>query len=238
MLGTTFGLTGYDGGQLEKIRQDGLHLDLDDMIAERNPRQRREPRGTGGGTAARCVVCADEYVGFDRFGREVDHLYKVKDRRFSFQDQRPTEADHCKPSSSSYLVGGPAARWYSYAASADHDRYTYDYDRASNRPYRENALASGRDELYGYDKVDRLVGFQRGELNANQDGITGTAVRAEDWDLDMTGNWPGYVQKNSGSTDLEQGRTYNSVNETTSITAATGTDWADPVHDRAGNMTT
>jgi D-sedoheptulose 7-phosphate isomerase len=27
----TFGLTGYDGGQLKKIQQDGLHLDLDDM---------------------------------------------------------------------------------------------------------------------------------------------------------------------------------------------------------------
>ncbi len=27
----TFGLTGYDGGQLKTIQQDGLHLDLDDM---------------------------------------------------------------------------------------------------------------------------------------------------------------------------------------------------------------
>jgi D-sedoheptulose 7-phosphate isomerase len=27
----TFGLTGYDGGQLKQIQQDGLHLQLDDM---------------------------------------------------------------------------------------------------------------------------------------------------------------------------------------------------------------
>ena len=27
----TFGLTGYDGGQLKKIQQDGLQLDLGDM---------------------------------------------------------------------------------------------------------------------------------------------------------------------------------------------------------------
>lgn len=27
----TFGLTGYDGGKLKDMRQDGLHLDLDDM---------------------------------------------------------------------------------------------------------------------------------------------------------------------------------------------------------------
>jgi len=27
----TFGLTGYDGGQLKQMQQDGLHLELDDM---------------------------------------------------------------------------------------------------------------------------------------------------------------------------------------------------------------
>ena len=121
--------------------------------------------------------------------------------------------------------------WYAYAASADRDRYTYGYDRASNRLYRENTLTSGRDELYGYDGVDRLIAFQRGELNANKDGITGTPAREEDWSLDMTGNWPGFVQKTSGSTDLDQGRTHNPVNEITAITASTGADWADPVHD-------
>ncbi len=129
-------------------------------------------------------------------------------------------------------------RWYAYAASADRDRYSYGYDRASNRLYRENTLTTGRDELYGYDQVNRLIGFQRGELNVNKDGITGTPAREEDWSLDMTGNWPGFVQKTTGSTELDQGRTHNPVNEITAITAATGTDWADPVHDRNGNMTT
>ncbi len=128
-------------------------------------------------------------------------------------------------------------RWYAYAASTDRDRYNYGYDRASNRLYRENTLTTGRDELYGYDQVNRLIGFQRGELNANKDGIIGTPAGEEDWSLDMTGNWPGFVQKTSGSTDLEQGRTHNPVNEITAITAATGTKWADPIHDRAGNMT-
>jgi hypothetical protein len=102
--------------------------------------------------------------------------------------------------------------WYAYAVSADRDRYTYGYDRASNRLYRENTLTTGQDELYGYEGVDRLIAFQRGDLNANKDGITGTAAREEDWSLDMTGNWPGYVQKTSGSTDLDQGRTHNAVN--------------------------
>ena len=34
-------------------------------------------------------------------------------------------------------------RWYDYGASADRDRFTYGYDRASSRLYRENTVASG-----------------------------------------------------------------------------------------------
>ena len=63
-------------------------------------------------------------------------------------------------------------------------------------------------------------------------------MREEDWTLDPLGNWPGYVQKTSGTTDLDQARTDNKANEITAITATTGTNWADPVYDRAGNMTT
>ena len=128
--------------------------------------------------------------------------------------------------------------WYAYAASTDRDRYTYGYDRASNRLYRENTLTTGRDELYGYDQVNRLIAFQRGELNATKDGITGTPVKAEEWGLDTSGNWDAFLQNTSGTTDLNQARTHNPVNEITAITATTGIDWADSVHDRNGNMTT
>ena len=129
-------------------------------------------------------------------------------------------------------------RWYGSGASADRDRYTYGYDRASNRLYRKNTLTTGRDEFYGYDQVNRLVEFARGELNANKDGIMGTAAKAEEWGLDTTGNWDAFLQKTAGTTDLNQTRDHNPVNEITAITAATGTDWADPAHDRNGNMTT
>ena len=128
--------------------------------------------------------------------------------------------------------------WYDYGASANRDQFTYGYDRASNRLYREHTGASGLDEFYTYDDMNRLATAERGDLNANKDAITGTAAWEEDWSLDMTGNWTDYVQKTSGSTDLDQDRTHNDVNETTDITAATGTNWADPVHDKAGNMTT
>ena len=88
-----------------------------------------------------------------------------------------------------------------------------------------------------YDEVNRLIEFARGNFNNLKSAIE-NPKSAEDWSLDMTGNWSGFVQKTSGSTDLEQGRTHNPVNEITAITAATGTDWADPEHDRNGNMTT
>ncbi len=171
------------------------------MIADRNRRQRRKWRRTCGGARRRCVASIGEYVGFDRFGRVIDHL------------------------------------WYAYAASADRARYTYGYDRASNRLYRENTLTSGKDELYGYDQLNRLIEFARGDLNNPKSAIE-NPKSAEDWSLDMTGNWPGYVKRTSGSTDLDQARMHNPVNEITAITATAGTDWADPVHDRNGNMTT
>jgi YD repeat-containing protein len=83
-----------------------------------------------------------------------------------------------------------------------------------------------------------LATYDRGELNANQDAISGTPVSEEDWGLDMTGNWSDFTQKSSGATDLDQDRTHNEVNEITQVSETTGTAWVDPVHDRAGNMTT
>ena len=47
------------------------------------------------------------------------------------------------------------------------------------------------------------------------------------------GNWTGYVQKTSGSTDLNQARTFNAANETTQIDSST----THVAHDMAGNMT-
>jgi len=39
-------------------------------------------------------------------------------------------------------------------------------------------------------------------------------------------------------TDLDQDRAHNRANELNSFATSTGTDWVDPAHDRAGNMTT
>ncbi len=128
--------------------------------------------------------------------------------------------------------------WYDYGASANRDQFTYGYDRASNRLYRENTSVSSQDDYYTYDDVNRLVTYDRGDLNVGKDAISGTPAKEEDWGLDMTGNWDDFTQKSSGSTDLDQDRTHNDVNEITGISETTGTAWIDPVHDRAGNMTT
>jgi RHS repeat-associated protein len=127
--------------------------------------------------------------------------------------------------------------WYDYGANTSRDQYTYGYDRASNRLYRENTSAGGKDEFYSFDEVDRLVALDRGDLNAGKDAITGTIADEEDWLLDMTGNWTEYVQKTSGTTNLDQERTHNEVNEVSAVTATIGANWSDPVHDRNGNMT-
>ena len=87
----------------------------------------------------------------------------------------------------------------------------------------------------------------RGALNGGKTAISGTPGKEEDFTLDGLGNFSGYVQKTTGSTDLSQSRSHNQANEIdtdathgdgdNAITESTGTAWADPVQDAAGNMT-
>jgi uncharacterized delta-60 repeat protein/RHS repeat-associated protein len=105
----------------------------------------------------------DWYGGFDRFGRVIDQ------------------------------------KWAS--SSTDLDRFKYGYDQDSNVLYKDNTItdslsgASEMDELYhangssaGYDKLNRLTDFRRGELNSAKDSIS-TASRYQTWTLDALGNW-------------------------------------------------
>ena len=78
--------------------------------------------------------------------------------------------------------------------------------------------------------------MQRGVLNSTNTGITAIPSREMDYTLDGTGNWTGYLTKTSGTTDLSQTRTANTVNELTAISSTPG--WVNPAYDAAGNMTT
>ncbi len=133
-------------------------------------------------------------------------------------------------------------RWRNAASNADLSRIQYGYDRASNRTWRENPVATANsaqyDWKYGYDGLQRLKDGQRGALNGTQTAITSPQF-GQCWTLDATGNWSVFKQSNNGTTwSLEQTRTANTVNELTTINATVGEQWADPKYDANGNMTT
>ncbi len=134
-------------------------------------------------------------------------------------------------------------RWYDYGGSADVDRIKYGYDRAGNRIWRENtvatALSKDFDELYTNDLIHRLKDMQRGRLNGGHTALTAKTF-AQCWSLDATGNWKKFLEDadGNGTWNLEQERTANPVNEITDITESAGPSWATPAYNRAGNMTT
>jgi RHS repeat-associated protein len=132
-------------------------------------------------------------------------------------------------------------RWRDVSANTDLSRIRYGYDRASNRTWRSNPVATASsaqyDWLYGYDGLQRLKNGGRGLLNTAGSSLTSTAF-SQCWTLDETGNWSGFKQSDNGATwSLQQTRTANPVNELTTINATVGEQWADPTYDANGNMT-
>lgn len=100
------------------------------------------------------------------------------------------------------------------------------------------ANSAAFDELYTNDNLQRLKDMQRGTLNSGHTSITSPTFK-QCWTLDPTGNWRGFNEASSGgSWTLVQSRTSNTVNEIAGITNSTGSSWAVPAYDSAGNMTT
>ncbi len=136
--------------------------------------------------------------------------------------------------------------WRDYGAGAYLDRCAYAYDYNSNRTWRENngPAASGKDEKYAYDDLNRLTEMQRG--NRSGDAIQDTN-RQEDFTLDQVGNWKTYQVDADGdgnftdATDLNQNRAVNNANEVTGITEQADPQqphWPVPAYDARGNMKT
>jgi hypothetical protein len=150
---------------------------------------------------------ADNYNGFDRFGREV-----IKE-------------------------------WYRYASGQWRDRFEYALDFAGNRTVRDVRvdLISGSypntiDQKYAYDGLQRLKQMDEGAYSG---GTITSQKLAQTFTLDQLGNWPQFVQTDSGAGvgSVNQTRTHSAANEITAISGSGSSDWVDPVHDLAGNMT-
>ena len=130
--------------------------------------------------------------------------------------------------------------WKGVGTTPDADRTHYAYDYAGRRIYRQIDTTiyptDNRDQAYTYDGLSRLLTSQVGTLSGTT--ISGTPASEEDWSLDGIGNWPGYIQKSTGTTMLNQSRTASTANEISGISASVGSAWATPAYDLAGNMTT
>ncbi|MGE0377508.1 MAG: hypothetical protein AB7I48_24080 [Planctomycetaceae bacterium] len=132
-------------------------------------------------------------------------------------------------------------RWLDMTGPTDVARYKYGYDRASNRLWREDTVATSQsqafDELYEYDGLYRLHEMGRGTLNGGHTVLT-TLTFAQCWTLDETGNWSGFRSDDNGNGvwNLEQERTANMVNEITGLTPPSSPAGYSHYYDRAGNL--
>lgn len=143
----------------------------------------------------------DQYTGLDRFGRIVDQ------------------------------------RWLDTTTAAATDRFVYGYDRDGNALYKANLVDAVFSELYhasgsgnGYDSLNQLTDFLRGELSSSSTGgpldTVGDPARSQNWSLDALGNW------SSVATDgTTQNRNHDSQNNITSVGSNTLTS------DDNGNVT-
>ena len=124
-------------------------------------------------------------------------------------------------------------------ASSTVERVRYGYNPGGSRTWRQEVVASGQDELYSYDRLQRLVNMGRGTLDSVK-GSLDVMTFAQQWALDATGNWAKFVTTDlqAAAENLDQSRTSNRANEIISLTQRYGTPWAQPMYDRAGNMTT
>ncbi|MCE9556598.1 MAG: hypothetical protein K8T91_24880 [Planctomycetes bacterium] len=134
--------------------------------------------------------------------------------------------------------------------SARGEIYEYGYDRLghkllrANRSFDGNTRASRLDEAYARDRLERTIGFDRGDFIGkfvqNGKGILLPAPEiqnrqfAQSWDLDEVGNSLTLREDADGNGQFEtvQKRTFNSYNEIKSISGS-----VTPRYDDAGNMT-
>jgi YD repeat-containing protein len=120
------------------------------------------------------------------------------------------------------------------------EQYQYGYDRAGNRLWKAAPLAAAAgqdfDELYAYDEMFRLIGMDRGELNATNEGLVGGSLTfSQDYTVDALGNHESFVEDSDGdaTADTDEDRTFNEANELLTIDGSA----SHVAHDKNGAMT-
>ena len=84
----------------------------------------------------------------------------------------------------------------------------YGYDADSNMLYQQNAVDAAFSQLYQYNGLNELIGFQQGTLNSDKTGIVGTPSDSQSWGLDALGNFTSVTTNGT-----EQDRTANQQNQ-------------------------
>jgi RHS repeat-associated protein len=117
--------------------------------------------------------------------------------------------------------------WQNTNTNTATDDTQYGFDADSNVLYQENKLNETLSQLFSYDGLNQLTGYQVGTLNSTKTGLTGSASASQSWGLDALGNWTSVTTDGTAQTN-----TANAQNEYTAVGSAT------PGYDADGNMTT
>ena len=157
--------------------------------------------------AAEAIVDYD-YIGV---GRVLERRSPINDTRLTYLNdagdtdigydglRRTVELRHLRDADNSLIVG-----------------FQYGYDRMNNRIFQRRLHDLNNSELYEYDSVYRLINFERGELNADGDGITnpsGDVSQGQEWDLDGVSNWDQVTTTDENGADTTDNREHSSFNE-------------------------
>jgi RHS repeat-associated protein len=112
-------------------------------------------------------------------------------------------------------------RWITGSGSSatDVDRHGYTYDEHGNRTGRSNALAAAFSETYGYEGLNQLQSFTRGD--------TESPSLTQGWQFDALGNWTTFTTNGT-----DQTRVFNAQNELLQVGSTALT------YSATGNMTT
>jgi RHS repeat-associated protein len=107
------------------------------------------------------------------------------------------------------------------------DDFQYGYDQDGNVLYQFNGVNNTFSQLYTYDSLNRLTGYQQGVLNSSATSIVGTPTASQTWTYDALGNQDTVTTNGTATT--------NATNSKNELTASGSSSLA---YDNDGNTLT